>query len=200
MDTSPSVLDALEAVLTPETIRMMSSQLGTDISATSSAVSMTLPILLGGLANNAADADGAAALDAALGSHDGAILDRPAALPGAGDGAAILRHVLGTRRGPVQEGVARATGLSAQQAGELLTLLAPLIMGVLGRMKQQQNIGADQLPVVLGKASLDMARQSTAIGDLSRILSSSDHGQIADEVARIGSSIVGGMLGRDASS
>ncbi len=200
MDTSPSILDALEAQLGPETIQAMSTQLGTDTAATGNAISMALPILLGGLSKNAADAEGSAALDAALEAHDGGILDNLGGLLGGGAGAAILAHILGSRRDAVQEGVGRASGLNAQQIGQLLTLLAPLVMGVLGRMKHQQGIGADQLPVVLGKANLDMARQSTAVGDLSRVFDSNQDGQIADDIARIGSSIVGGMFGGTASS
>jgi hypothetical protein len=73
-------------------------------------------------------------------------------------------------------------------------------MGVLGRMKRENNVTAEQLPVVLGQANLDMTRQSTAVGDLSRVLDSDDDGSIADEVARIGSSIVGGMLRQGATA
>lgn len=201
MDSSPSVLDALEAQLGPETVQALSAQLGTDNSATANAISMALPILLGALSKNAADADGSAELDAALNAHDGAILDDAGLLlRGGGAGGAILGHVLGSRREAVQEGIGRASGLDAGQIGRLLALLAPLVLGVLGRMKLQHGVGADQLPVVLGKANLDMTRQSTAVGDLSRIFDSDDDGRTADEIARIGSSIVGGMFGRDASS
>ena len=200
MESSPSVLDALEAQLGPEVIQKMSSQLGTDTAATSNAISMALPILLGGLSKNAADADGSAALDSALNAHDGSILDNLGALLGGGAGGAILGHILGSRRGSVEQGVGRASGLNAQQISQLLVLLAPLVMGVLGRMKRQENIGAEQLPVVLGKANLEMSRQSTAVGDLSRVMDTDADGDIAEEIARIGSSVVGGMFGRDASS
>jgi hypothetical protein len=200
MESSPSVLDALEAQLGPEVIQKMSSQLGTDTAATSNAISMALPILLGGLSKNAADADGSAALDSALNAHDGSILDNLGALLGGGAGGAILGHILGSRRSSVEQGVGRASGLNAQQISQLLVLLAPLVMGVLGRMKRQENIGADQLPVVLGKANLEMSRQSTAVGDLSRVMDTDADGDIAEEIARIGSSVVGGMFGRDASS
>ena len=201
MDNSTSILDALQAQLGPDTIQKMSAQLGTDTASTSNAISMAVPILLGGLSKNAANAEGAAALDNALTAHDGGILDNLGALLGSGGaGAAILAHILGSRRTPVEQGVGRATGMNAQQVGQLLMMLAPLVMGVLGRMKRQQSVGAEQLPEVLGQANLDMARQSPAVGDLSRILDSNHDGHIADDVARIGSSILGGLLGRGAGS
>ena len=200
MDSSTSVLDALEAQLSPETIQKLSAQLGTDTAATSHAVSMAVPLLLGRLSKNASDADGAAALDNALNAHDGGVLDNLGALLGGGAGAAILGHIFGKRRTPVEEGVGRATGLNPQQVGQLLVMLAPLVMGVLGRMKREKTVDAEQLPVVLGQANLEMSRQSAAVGDLSRILDSDDDGTIADDVARIGSSIISGMLGQGASA
>jgi hypothetical protein len=107
-------------------------------------------------------------------------------------------YIFGSRRTPVEQGVSRATGINAQQVAQLLMMLAPLVMGVLGRMKRQQGVGAEQLPEVLGQANLDMARQSPAVGDLSRILDSNHDGQIADEIARIGSSVLGGLVGQAA--
>ncbi|MGZ4778635.1 MAG: DUF937 domain-containing protein [Thermoanaerobaculia bacterium] len=197
MAETPSILDALQAQLGADTIQKMSAKLGTDTAATSNAISMALPVLLGGLSKNAANAEGAAALDSALTAHDGSILDNVGALLGSGGiGAAILTHILGSRRAPVEQGVGRASGMNAQQVGQLLMMLAPLVMGVLGRMKRQDGIGAERLPEVLGQASLDMTRQSPAAGDLSRILDSDHDGQIADDVARIGSSILGGLMGQ----
>lgn len=201
MDDSPSILDALQEQLAPEAIQKMSEQLGTDTAATTNAISMVLPILLGGLSQNSANAEGAASLDNALTAHDGGILDNLSALLGSGGGgAAILAHILGSRRTAVEDGVGRATGMDAPKVGHLLMMLAPLVMGVLGRMKRQENVGAEQLPVVLGQASLDMARQSVAVGDLSRILDGNHDGQIADDIAVIGTSVLGGLLSPTAPS
>lgn len=87
--------------------------------------------------------------------------------------------------------------MNAQQVGQLLMMLAPIVMGVLGRMKQQ-NPDAGKLPEVLGQTNLDMTRDSPAIGELSRIFDSNHDGQIADDVARIGSSLFGGLFGKNA--
>lgn len=199
MEQTTNVLDTIQEHLDPETIQKISTQLGTDTAATSSAISMAVPILLGGLSKNAANAEGAAALDNALTAHDGSILDNFGAKPAGAAGAAILGHILGSLRRPVEEGVERASGLSAQQVSQLLAILAPLLMGVLGRLKRQENVGAEQLPEVLGQANLDMTRKSPAIGDLSRVLES-DSGNITDEIVRIGSTVLGSLLSQNASS
>jgi hypothetical protein len=200
MDDSTSILNALEAQLGSETIKKMSGQLGTDTAATSNAISMALPILLGGLSKNSASSEGAASLDNALTAHDGGILDNLTALLASGGGAAILSHILGSRRTAVEDGVGRATGMDAPRVGKLLIMLAPLVMGVLGRMKREQNVNVEKLPEVLGQANLDMARQSAAVGDLSRILDGNHDGQIADDIARIGASVLGELLGQSAPS
>lgn len=208
VSTETSVLDAVEARLTPDTIRKMSAQLGTDLGATQNAISMAVPLLLGRLAKNVAKPEGSKALDEALTAHDGSILDNLDANNGVGGlggllgsggiGAAILKHILGSRRGPVEEGVGRATGMNAQQVGQLLMMLAPLVMGVLGRMKRQRNVGSAELPEILGQANAEVARQSPVIGELSRILDRDNDGEIADDVARLGASIFGGMFAQNA--
>src|SRR5215210_5782685 len=98
---SPSVLNALESQLGPDAVQKMSAQLGTDTAATSNAISMAIPILLGGLSKNASNSEGAVALDHALNAHDGGILDSVGAfLGGSGIGASTLAHILGSRRAP----------------------------------------------------------------------------------------------------
>ena len=74
MEQTTNVLDTVQGQLDPDTIQKISTRLGTDTAATSSAISMAIPILLGGLSKNAANAEGAAALDNALTAHDGSIL------------------------------------------------------------------------------------------------------------------------------
>lgn len=153
-----SILDAVRQQLGPDTIQQLSGALGADPAATSNAVSVALPALLGGLAHNAAQPEGAAALDHALNQHDGSVLDNLGGMltaSGAGGGAlggiggAILGHIFRGRRGPVEEGVSKASGLDAAQVAQLMAMLAPIVMGVLGRMKQTKGLDANRLPEVL---------------------------------------------------
>lgn len=154
-----SVLDAVRQQLGPDTIQQLSGALGADPGTTSNAVSLALPALLGGLAHNAAQPEGAAALDNALNQHDGSILDNLGGMLGGGGGAggsalggiggAILGHIFGGRRGSVEEGVGKASGLDAAQVAQLMAMLAPIVMGVLGRMKQSKGLDANRLPEVL---------------------------------------------------
>lgn len=193
MNTS-TIVSELKERLDPEAIKQMSQSLGVPPSNTSSAISLALPILLESLSKNTSSPAGAASLDKALGDHDGSILDNLGGVIGAsggGMGAAILRHILGSRREPVEQGVGRATGMNPQQVAQLLMMLAPLVMGVLGRMKRQRGIEAQQLPDVLGQGKADIEREAPATAGLGRILDQNNDGKIADDLARLGAQIFG---------
>lgn len=198
---STSILNALKQELGPDTMEQMSKQLGSDPSAVSNAISMSLPILLSGLSRNASNPQGAMDLDNALGDHDGGIFGNLGGLfgnAGGGAGAAILGHILGSRRSPVEQGVGRATGMNAQQVSQLLMMLAPLVMGVLGRMKKKGGIGAQELPQVLEQNRAEIEQEAPATAGLGRVLDQNQDGKIADDLARMGSSILGGLFGQRA--
>lgn len=193
-----SILDLVNQQLSGGALTQMSQQLGTDSNTTSNAISMALPLLLNGLASNASRPEGAQALDMALGEHDGSVFDNISGLfgnPAASAGAGILGHILGGRRNPIEQGVGRATGLNGQQVGQLLIMLAPLIMGALGRMKKQQGIGTQQLPAVLNNERAEIERRAPAASGLGKIFDANNDGQIVDDIARLGSGVLGGIFG-----
>ena len=97
-----ALLDMLGQQLQGNTLTQISQQLGTDEGTTAKAVSLALPMLVGGLARNASTDQGAAALDQALTrDHDGSLLDAPhraVADPMAFGGGGILGHIFGSVR------------------------------------------------------------------------------------------------------
>jgi hypothetical protein len=140
----------------------ISQNVGADQSSVSTAVQAALPMLINGLANNASTPQGAESLNTALETdHDGSILDNLGGLGGmifGGQGAAprqadaggILGHILGGSQGQVAQQVSNQTGLQSGQVAQILMFLAPIVMGYLGRQKQQQGVGADGLGGLLG--------------------------------------------------
>jgi hypothetical protein len=66
------------------------------------------------------------------------------------DAGGILGHILGSDQGQVAQDVSQKTGLGMGQVAQILMFLAPIVMGYLGRQKQQQNVGADGLGGLLG--------------------------------------------------
>lgn len=176
-------------------IQQISQQIGADEEATSNAVSAALPMLLGGLARNAQSPEGASSLLGALDrDHDGSVLDDVVGFLGQGGGGAgegILGHVFGSNRQNVEAGISQASGLDLSQVARLLPLLAPLVMGVLGRTQRQEGLDAGSLAGILGQESRQAEASSPLMGILSQVLDSNRDGSVMDDVA----GMLGGLLG-----
>jgi hypothetical protein len=192
-----SIFDALSTHLDDHTLGQLSSSLGTDRGATSKAIAAAIPLLLGALAKNAGTPEGAQAIhDAVTRDHDGSILDNPnaATSPAAtADGDAILGHVLGDRRSMAEQGISRASGLDMSKVGPLLAMLAPLVMGALGRAQRSGNLGAGGLASVLGMERDALGASAPGVlGVISRLLDRDHDGSVLDDVG----GMLGGLLGR----
>lgn len=181
-----SMLESLIGTFGGDAIQKISQQLGTNPAQAQQALSAALPALLGGLAKNASTPQGAADLHAAVTSdHDGSILNNVAAAmqnPATGDGNAILGHILGGRQQAVEGAIARATGLDQAKVATLLPMLAPVVMGYVGRMQQQQGLNAGGLSKVLGEAGQLMSGQVGGVmGSLLQALDANHDGSVVDE-------------------
>ena len=207
-----TLLDDLTSQIQGDTLSKMSRQLGTDEASTAQAISMALPMLIGGLAHETETPGGAQSLNRALDEdHDGSLLDNVSAVFGAGtigaadvavpralNGAGILEHVLGRKREPVQQGIGRATGLNSQQIGRLLMMLAPLVMAYLGRRKRQLGANANEIGSELQAERQDIERRAPDLGGvLGQIFGGGgeDRPGIADDLARMAPNILGKMFG-----
>ena len=195
-----ALLDMLGQQLQGNTLTQISQQLGTDEGTTAKAVALALPMLVGGLARNAATDQGAAALDQALTrDHDGSLLDAPhraVADPMAFGGGGILGHIFGQRQAPVEQGVGKATGLDAQKAGKLLMILAPIVMAALARARNSQGGANASAGSVLQREQSHIERQVPGgLGGLASILDRDGDGQIADDIANLAAGQLGGRGG-----
>lgn len=188
-----SLLDMIQQRLGGQAVDQISRKIGADPGTTGNAIDAALPLLLAALARNATAGGQAQSIDTAITQdHDGSVLDD---VPGflnqaeSGPGAGILRHVLGARQQTVQTGLGQATGLDPQKVGQLLTMLAPLVMGALGRAKREQGLDTNSLSTLLsGEQDRLQETAPGVMGTLSRFLDRNNDGSVIDDV--------GGMLGR----
>lgn len=169
----------------------ISQSIGADENTTSTAIQAALPLLVGALARNASSEDGASALAGALDrDHDGSVLDDIAGFVLGGgaqqsNGAGILGHIFGGNQPAVEQSVSQATGLDMGTVGKLLITLAPLVMGYLGRQKQQEGLDPASLAGALGGASQQMEQQSPLMGMLTAVLDSNRDGSVVDDALRL---------------
>lgn len=143
-------LDDLTASLSDDaTLQSIAAQVGVDPQTARQAIGVALPALLGGLTMSANDPARAQGLATAVQKdHDGAILDQFAGMLGsrgpevAGDGDKILAHLFGDETGDVAQGLSGKSGVSPALLSKLLPLLAPLVMGWLGKRMSGSGAGA----------------------------------------------------------
>jgi hypothetical protein len=189
-----SLLGSLNQLIGGATIRQISGQVGADESATSSVAQMALPLLVGALARNSADPAGAGSLFAALTrDHDGSILDDVAgflANAQASQGDGILGHIFSDRRAVVESELSRSSGLDAGQVSQILAMLAPIVMGLLGRTQRQQGLDPNGLAGLLASESQQALPAASPLwGMLSQALDSDRDGQIIDDIASLGAGL-----------
>ena len=209
MNASSSLVDELMSQLQGAPMQQMAQQLGTDTVQTQSAVSAALPLLLGALGNNAAQPQGAASLLGALQrDHTGAM---PQGLGGLGDllgsvlgggsqgganlggGADILGHIFGGNQQRAEAGLGQATGLGGN-AGNLLQMLAPIVMAFLAQRVQSGGLDAGGLGQALGQER-DRAQAQGGLGGglLGSLLDQDGDGQVGiGDLFKIGGSLLGG--------
>jgi hypothetical protein len=189
-------MDVITQSIGGDTTRQISRQLGADEQTTQTAISAALPLLLTALARNSSNPEGAQSLHSALSQdHDGSILGDLGGLlgnPQASQGAGILKHMLGGRQPVAEQAVSRASGLDTQRTAQLLMMLAPIVMGVLGRQQRQAQLGPSALGASLGSERERLAQKSPDLmGMATQLLDSNHDGSFMDELGGIAGKLFG---------
>ena len=170
--------------------RAIAQRLGVSEATAQRAVQIAVPLIVAALARNAARPEGAQEIHQAVATdHDGSIFDNLSGYlgnPQAANGGGILGHVFGGQQGAIQNTVAQATGLDQNAAGNILEVVAPLVMGAVGQTQQQQNLDPGGL-----SEFLDTQRQQTEAaapglsGALNSMLDSNNDGSVTDDIGRL---------------
>jgi hypothetical protein len=173
--------------------QQIAARLGCSESTANAAVQIAVPLILSALARNASQPEGAQELHQAVANdHDGSVLDNLMGYlgnPQQANGAGILGHVLGDQRGTVENNLAQATGLDQSSAGNLMEMLAPLVMGAVGRTQQENGLDSSGLANYLGEQQQEQAAAAPGVmGMLSSMLDSNKDGSVTDDLSRIAGS------------
>lgn len=163
-------------------------------------LAVAAPLVISYLRNKSQDSKEAEALNNALDKdHNGSILDDSSQVEARqAEGGSILNHVFGNDQQNVENQLSQNTGISIDKIGPILAMLAPVIMGYIGKEKQQNNVGAgglgDLLGGILGNASNQaQTQQSNPLNDiLGSVLGNSGQSQSSGNPL---SDILGSVLG-----
>ena len=193
---SNSILEMIMGQLDGNALRQLGQRAGVDEGQAKTGLKAAVPLLLGAMERNAADGQGAQALQGALErDHDGSILDNIGGFlnnPEGANGNGILKHVLGGKRGAVESKVAAQTGIDGQSMGKLLEMAAPLVMGALGRRKSADGLDLGQLSGFLGHQREDSEQQSGILGMVTGFLDADKDGDVMDDLAGMAGKLFGG--------
>ncbi|QEA11938.1 DUF937 domain-containing protein [Comamonas flocculans] len=210
-----TLMDELLGQLQGGAMQRMAAELGADTERTRQAVGAALPLLLGALGRNAARPGGADALLGALqrdhagqgavdlagllgggglGSLLGGVLGGGAPASRQMDAGGILGHVFGGAQSRAEAGLGQATGLSGAQAGQLLKMLAPMVMAVLARRVGAGGLDAGGLGRVLGQEGARARQQGGLAGGLlGAVLDQDGDGKVdLADLVKLGSGLLGG--------
>ena len=135
-------------------------------------------------------------------SSGGSLLDMAASMFGNSvsnrtvNGGGILGHILGSNQPAVEREISQASGLDMGKVTQLLPMLAPLVMCALVKMKQQQNLGPNDLQNVLQHERTAAAQSMPqGAGGLMSMLDLDGDGNPMDDIGNIAGTL-GKLFGR----
>ena len=140
-----SILGALTA---GSAVSDMGKQFDLNSNQVNSVISAALPTLIGAMQKNTATENGASSLAGALASHLGDGINLSSA--SLTDGGKILGHILGDDSSSIFSALAKKTGTSSNQVSGILSAIAPMLLGLLGKGQKSTNTSAGGLGSLLG--------------------------------------------------
>ncbi len=169
-----SLMDFVSQQIGNDQVDQIANQLGASKEQTENAIGMALPTLLGAVARKADNESGVAEIDDALNDHDGSIFESLGSVLGGGaqeapgiqalggSGAGdLLGNILGGRQQRVETGIGKASGLNGGQVASLLGMLAPVVMGAIGKKKRSENMDRGGLAGMLRGEKETMEKQAS---------------------------------------
>jgi hypothetical protein len=186
------------------------------------AMAVAVPMILSQLKKNTSSRKGAESLNNALEKdHDGGILDSLGSLLGGAqqssngglmgsigdllggsksrqtDGGKILGHIFGNKQGNIAEKLGQATGIGGKDAGGLMEMLAPIVMGAVGKAKRQNNAGVSGLQDLLRQEQKTIKQRQPQLGGLESLLDDDGDGDVdMSDILKKGSGLLGGFFKR----
>ena len=174
-----SLLDAISSHLTPNVVRSASSLVGESESSTRQTLNAAAPSVLSGLTNMVSSREGASNLTNMIRDGGfGSAVDNVGSLFGGGaatanmlsTGQQLIGKIFGGRSSAVTDAVARTGGVKSASATKLMALVAPFVLGILGKRASEQRLDSTGLANVLLNEKSDIA--AAAPQSVSQLLNS----------------------------
>ena len=174
---SENLVETVRGYLTPDVTRGASSFLGESEPSTSHAMQSAVPGLLTGMLHMSSSNQGANSLAEMIrGGSFGSLLGNPSSLfVGGGQtsrmvntGQSLVGRIFGNRASSITNAIASSSGVKPSSAGTLMSLLAPLTLGVIGNMAGPKGLNAAGISDLLGSQKREIL--DAAPSEVSHIL------------------------------
>ena len=192
-------LEALLGLLQGQDLGNLASQVGGNEGEVKNGVMAALPAMLAALGKNAGTEKGAEELNNALEKkHDGSILDNLSGYlsnPDLKDGAGILNHLFGNQTSNVANAVSKSSGLDTNGSMKMLQMLAPILMGILGQQKKQNNLDAKGLGNLTSMLASNFGSEAGTSGimeTVTNLLDANKDGNVVDDIMGMVGKFFGG--------
>ena len=192
-------LEALLGLLQGQDIGNLASQVGGNEGEAKNGVMAALPAMLAALGKNAGTEKGAEELNNALEKkHDGSILDNLSGYlsnPDLKDGAGILNHLFGNQTSNVANAVSQSSGLDTNGSMKMLQMLAPILMGMLGQQKKENNLDAKGLGNLTSMLASNFGSEAGTSGimeTVTNLLDANKDGNVMDDIMGMVGKFFGG--------
>jgi len=150
---SINLLNIAKGYLTNAVVEKLSGAVGENTLTTKNALEGILPTVLGGIVNKSSEQGGIGTILELLksGNHDGNILDNlsgfldgdKSAILSAGSG--IISSLFGNGTKGVVDAISSYSGIKKESSSSLMGMVAPILMGVLGKQVTSGGLGASGL-------------------------------------------------------
>ena len=201
------LMQLIQSQLSDGLIDQLSNQIGgAPRQQTEAATNGIVTALVNAMARNAQRGNAEGIANALQRDHDGSLFDNMNDfLQGniqpeqrrAANGMGILNHLLGNKQGGIANMISQMSGLDQNSAGSLMTMLAPIVMGALGKQRRQNNLDADGIRSLLQDSAQHQQQRATtnpAMGLISQFIDQDGDGDIKDDLAGMGMKFLGNMF------
>ena len=192
-------LEALLGLLQGQDLGQLAEQVGGNEGQVKNGVMAALPAMLTALSKNTGTEKGAQELNNALEKkHDGSILDNLSGYlsnPDLKDGAGILNHLFGNQTSNVANAVSQSSGLDTNGSMKMLQMLAPILMGMLGQQKKQNNLDAEGIGNLTSMLASNFGSEAGASGIMdvvTNLLDANKDGNVMDDIMGMVGKLFGG--------
>jgi hypothetical protein len=202
-----NLMDLMQNQLSQGLLDQLSNQIGVeDKEKTATAATGIVSTLMTAMAKNAQKPEGAASLANALEKdHDGSILNNLSGLlqgnigqdnQRAANGEGIIRHILGDKQSGAVNMISQVSGLDSSKTSNLMTMLAPIMMGMLGQQKRQQGLDVGGIASLLMNNVQQKQGENPLMDMATRFLDQDGDGSIVDDLlGGLGKKFLGNLFG-----